>query len=336
MGRNIQIALLLALGLMLLAVPAGTQPAPRGAEGARQAPALESLTLRDGTVVQARVLGIAETGIDCELDGDRIRLAWETLAPATVHHVRLRDLQARQADAREYVALAVWCARHPEMHEATIRLLEGVLQRDPAHADALRVLQELDYVYRNGLAWRLEDWQRHQAAAGAGAAGAGDGGAAANGAGAPAGGATEPGTGGRLAPELQPGERLRVSLELTEPIDWGDHRAFAAPPSRTIRDRVADYLSARGFEIVAENPHVRITGRVEISCTKLSTFFDVPIVAAFRGRTNVSLRRVADGREASLPELASEAQRTDLRAALDGVVEELATRLGAQIAAQLR
>ncbi len=320
------------LAAMVAFVVPGTLAVSQDAEAQQGGDAVE-VTLRDGTRWTVHDVQIGRTGIECRLGEDRLRLSWDALAPRTVYRLRYDDLEENDGSLNQWVELAEWCAAYPELQRETMTMLERVLRANPKHRRAKEALGSLGYIFRDGLLRDREEWERRQRERESEER---PDEAADTDEEEPRGEADDDARPEPAGPAREPGERLRVSVELSESIDWAGHARANVEATRTAEAIFVEYLEERDIVVTDEDPHYRIIGRVVVTCFKNVQFFENSIAIGFTGRATITATRTHDGSDVEIPEATTRQERPDAQAALDGVLQALARRLGANAAARLR
>ena len=317
------IALLMGLALAAAGTPAAAQSNDDGTY---------ALELRDGTTLRLKNYDFNATGVtgeDVNLSGVTLRVPWSYVAPGQAVALRAALLGENPTVAQR-LELINWARGFEELGEGVRQQLEAVLLRDPGHPAALRIARQMGLAMNDGHLMRDT----------------GNGGnPTGNPSGTPAG--NRPPTNGGGATGNQPGPEqpvrpagpARIALSVTTDVDWsGQYSKFERKPSTSGEEQVRRFFERRGFKIVTGNAEFAIEVFIKVKPSAISEFFDLPVAAEFTGTAagSVTDRRETTSKRKDIPAIDAKIQRTDVQAALDGVLADLVERIGAATASECR
>ncbi|MGE3852601.1 MAG: hypothetical protein AB7K09_12735 [Planctomycetota bacterium] len=333
--KTVRTGALMLLALLMLAVVA-----PHSGPAQDPRSATFPLQLRDGTTLELRNADYNATGVtgeDVNLSGVTLRVPWAYVAPMQAMHLR-SVLIGDNATVAQRMELINWARTFEELGDGVRTQLQAVLRADPRHAEANRIARQLGLVMRDGVLQRDAGNDSGDPGANANRNTPGNGNVPGNGNGGANGDpASNNANGGQ---PVRPAGPIKITLAVKTEIIWsGQYERYKREPGTSCDDLMKRFFQQRDFRIVTTGADFAVEIFITAKPDSISEFFDLPVAAQFSGTAaaNVTDRRVGgSGTKKDIPAVNSKVQRTDIEAALDGVLADLAERIGAPAASACR
>ena len=265
----------------------------------------QSIDLRDGTSLQAEIVGVDDDGLNVMYQNDiELKIPWNYLDPDAAYSIKRAIMQAevehRSGDTnfttKDYLELAKWCnSQDLSKHaEEIYKLIINTLDTDNSEAR-----KELGYVRHNKKWYKAEEWEKEVAKTDS---------------------KTE-------KTEPEPGEEVKRKIRLKLKIVM-THKMNSRTPeidySQDLETVLKNKLEEMGYKVVTSNADYYIEGSAFVNQTKAVTFMNDVLSVKFEGDLSFSIKD-PENKEIKKDKVVGRSGRNDLKQAVDDLFDSLAT-----------